>query len=180
MKDKITVALDLDGVIWDLVRPWIEVYNILYDDNVTYDDIIEYDISKSLTKAPRDDVCKILGINGFWNLVEPFNNSIEYLSKLNEEYNLVIATKSDHRTLSIKLKRFFNLFPFMEYDQIICIHDKSLLNVDWLIDDCLDNLKSGIFNKIVLDAPYNRCDNELLRAKDLKEVYNIISNFYME
>ena len=68
----------------------------------------------------------------------------------------------------------------MDYNQIICIHDKSLLNVDWLVDDCLDNLKCGNFNKIVLDAPYNRNDKELLRAHDLKEVYEIIDNFYVE
>ena len=62
---------------------------------------------------------------------------------------------------------------FKKDNQIICIGDKSLLNVDFLVDDCLDNLKGGKFIPIVLDAPYNR-DSDYLRAKDLKEVYELI------
>ena len=31
---KIKVAIDLDGVIWDLVTHWVDTYNDIYKDNI--------------------------------------------------------------------------------------------------------------------------------------------------
>ena len=170
----IKVAIDLDGVIWDLVRPWVIYYNLLYKDNVSYEDIIEYDLSKSMTKASYDEIKNILSNKTFWNNVFPFDNAKEYLYKINKEFDLYIATATSHEIATVKIKRFLKLFSFISSNQIICIHNKSLLSVDWLVDDCIDNLIDGNFKKIVLDAPYNRNCNDFIRAKDLKEVYNII------
>lgn len=169
------VALDLDGVIWDLVRPWVKYYNRLYKDNVLYENIKEYDLSKSLTKASYDEIKDLLNNKFFWNLVFPFEYSKEYLYKLNNKYDLYIATATNYKLVEIKTERFLMFFPFIDRHQIICIHNKSLLDVDWLVDDCIDNLKEGNFNKIILDAPYNRNCKEFIRAKNLKEVYNIIN-----
>lgn len=170
------IAIDLDGVIWDLVRPWITYYNLLYEDNISYNEIIEYDLSKSLTKASYDDIKNILQKKTFWDNVFPFENAVEYLYRINKEFDLYIATATSYEIATVKIKRFLKLFPFISSNQIICIHNKSLLNVDWLVDDCENNLLEGKFNKIILDAPYNKKMKCKYRAKDLKEVYNIIKN----
>lgn len=172
----VKVALDLDGVIWDLVKPWVDKYNIIYNDNVDIYSIKEYNLSKSLTKASYNDIKNILFEKSFWDNVYPFKNSFEYLNKLNSEFDLYIATKTDYRIFKTKVDRLLSLFPFLNKDQIICIANKSLLNVDWLVDDCDDNLIGGNFKKIILDAPYNK-DSQFLRAYDLKDAYNIIK-FY--
>lgn len=173
MNNKKIIALDLDGVIWDLVGPWVHIYNILYDDDVKVEDIKEYKLSETLSKATSEELHNILLQESFWNYVFPFEYSFEYLNKLNNEYNLYIATKTDYRIFGIKVNRFLKLFPFMKSEQIICIDNKSLLNIDWLVDDCVDNL-NGNYNKILLDASYNRSTNEFIRANNLKEVYEII------
>lgn len=170
---KSKIALDLDGVIWDLVDPWVNNYNLLYDDNIKTTDIKEYKLSSTLTKATSEELHNILLQENFWNNVFPFPNAFEYLDKLNNEYDLYIATKTDYRIYEIKVNRVLKLFPFIKPEQIICINNKSLLDVDWLVDDCADNL-NGNYNKILLDASYNRSNYEFIRAKDLKEVYNII------
>ena len=171
--NSIKLALDLDGVIWDLVRPWIHVYNILYKDDIKVEDIKEYKLSNTLSKATPEELHNILLQESFWNSVIPFKYSEEYLIKMNNEFNLYIATKTDYRIYGIKVNRFLKLFPFIKPEQIICINDKSLLDVDWLVDDCVDNL-NGNYNKILLDASYNRDTDEFIRAKNLKEVYEII------
>jgi 5'(3')-deoxyribonucleotidase len=168
------VAIDLDGVIWDLVTPWINKYNIYYNDNIKYDDVLEYRLSNTLVKATQKELCDILLEPGFWDSVKPFKNSYEYLNKMNEEFKIYIATKTHYKIFSTKVERLLSLFPFLNEEQIICIYDKELLEVDWLVDDCADNLYYGSYNKIILDAPYNRDYTEFIRAKDLKEVYNII------
>ena len=175
----IKVALDLDGVIWDLVNPWIAIYNQRYNDVVKYSDILEYDLTKSCTKASKNDLMNILREKRFWNNVFPFSYSYSYLEQLNNTFELYIATATNHETAEEKLNRFLTLFPFIKHEQIICIYNKKLLNVDWLVDDCEANLVSGNFNKIILDAPYNRkCTENFIRAKDLKDVYNILIDYY--
>lgn len=178
-KDTIKVAIDLDGVIWDLVNPWLRQYNLLYQDSVQYEDVLEYDMSKSCVKATRQNLLDILKNDTFWNDVKPFKYSFTYLRKLNENFNLCIATATSHEISKAKINRFLELFPFIHYSQIICIYNKSILDVDWLIDDCEANLQSGKFNKILIDAPYNKnCELELIRAFNLKDVYKILTNYY--
>lgn len=174
LEKKLNVAIDLDGVIWDLVDPWVKVYNELYNDTVNVNEILEYDLSKSLLKASRPQLLQILCNKDFWDTVYPFEYSQEYLEKINNRCNLYIATKTDYRILEVKVERLLKLFPFITSEQVICIQDKYLLDVDWLIDDCIDNLILGNFNKILLDASYNRYNNYFIRAKNLKDVYNII------
>lgn len=172
------VAVDLDGVIWDLLDIWIDYYNLMFGDQVTPEDIKEYDVSVSMTKTSRENIVEILTIPMLWKNVKPFENSYEYLSKLNQKYELVIATKSDYRQYKIKVERLIELFPFISPEQIICIDDKSYLDVDWLIDDYVENLKRGNFNKILIDAPYNKNEKDFIVAKDLKEAYEILENYY--
>lgn len=169
------VALDLDGVIWDLVVPWINQYNILFNDDKQLEDITEYKLSNTLVKATSQELDEILLNNDFWKNVLPFKYAVEYLEKLNNEFDLYIVTKTDYRLFEIKVNRILHLFPFIQPYQIVCLYNKQLFNADWFVDDCIDNLVGGNFNKIILDAPYNR-DTEYnwYRAYNLKDVYNII------
>lgn len=177
-KCDVKVAIDLDGVIWDLVRPWLNQYNLLYNDTVEYEHVVEYDISKSCVNATYQNLLDILTDDTFWIDVHPFEYASTYLQKLNEEFDLYIATATHHEMADAKINRFLELFPFIRFTQIICIYKKSLLNVDWLIDDCEANLQNGTFNKILLDAPYNRHTQKFIRAYNLKDVYDILTNYY--
>lgn len=172
------IAVDLDGVIWDLLEIWVDYYNLIFDDNITPLDIEDYDVSIAMTKASREEIVNILTFPTFWKNIQPFENSYEYLSKLDQKYELVIATKSDYRQYKTKVERVIELFPFISPKQIICIDDKSFLDVDWLIDDYSENLKCGKFNKILIDAPYNKKIKDFIVAKDLKEAYEILENYY--
>ena len=177
---KIKVAIDLDGVIWDLVTPWVDTYNDIYKDDVKKDELITYNISLYCNKATELELKNILGKKNFWRKVTPFKESIQYLGLLNNEYDLYVATATSHITAFDKIDRFLYLFPYIKKEQIICIHNKQLLNVDWMVDDCAENLYGGNFNKILIDASYNRQCNDFVRAENLKDVYNLLKNYYRE
>ena len=187
MSEKKTIALDLDGVIWDMVRPWVAEYNRIYDDNLNYEDITDYDLTLFMKKCTREDYCHILTDPNFWQKVEPFKGNAEWLEKLNNKYNVVIATKTDYRIFEMKVKRIFELFPFIKYNQIICISQKEMLNVDCLVDDCIDNLNGvGIPRRrsrdkcrVIYDAPYNK-DCQYPRVRNLEELYNLLKKLFME
>lgn len=171
MKRKL--AVDIDNTIWDLLSPWLNSYNEVFNDNLKYDDIIRYDFFNITSKASKEEVIKLLEINDIWNIIEPYENTYEYLEKLNNEYELYIVTSTSYKTPKFKFDKLFSLFPFLNEDQLILISNKKLLNVDIMIDDCIDNLLGGKYIKILIDAPYNRDykKTDIIRVKDLKDAY---------
>lgn len=177
MKRKL--AVDIDNTIWDLVSPWIDLYNKSYDDNIRYEDIIRYDFFNITSKASKEEILNFLSTDELWNSVEPYKESYEYLEKLNNEYELYIVTNTSYKTPKSKFDRLFSLFPFLNEDQLIIISNKQLLNIDIMVDDCVDHLHGGNFIKLLIDSPYNRngcIDKEIIRVKDLKDVYMYLEN----
>lgn len=56
-----------------------------------------------------------------------------------------------------------------------------MLKLDYLFDDCLDNLYGGEYKKVVFDYPWNRLDLKtemklgIERVKGWEEFYDLIS-----
>ena len=174
MKRKL--AVDIDNTIWDLVTPWLDFYNWYYDDDVKYSDIKEYDFFNILKKASKKQMLDLLNIKGFWNLVEPYEYSVEYLRKLNDEYDLYIVTSTSYKTAEEKFNRFFKLFPFLNESQLILTSDKGLIDVDIIVDDCPRWLENKNSIKFLINEPYNQLvlDDTIIRVDNLKDVYNYL------
>lgn len=174
MKRKL--AVDIDNTIWDLITPWINYYNRRYNDNVKYEDITEYSFFDVIKNITRKEMLELLAENEFWSEVKPYSNSFEYLKKLNDEFELYIATSTSYKTPREKFDKLFTFFNFLSEDQLIVISKKQLLNVDILIDDCVDYLIGGNYTKILIDSPYNKdiADTSIIRVKDLKEAYEYL------
>lgn len=167
------LAVDIDNTIWDLVSPWIGFYNIYYNDNVNYSDIVEYNFFNITKKATKEELLNILSSDSFWAFVYPYKESKEYLEKLNDEFELYIVTSTSYKTSMKKFERFFELFDFLNEDQLIITSNKCLLNVDIIVDDFINNLSGDNHIKFLIDQPYNKDinDDTIIRVKNLKEVY---------
>lgn len=173
MKRKL--AVDIDNTLWDLITPWITYYNILYKDNIKYEDITEYEFFDLLKTATKDDMLNLLNSEEFWNSVLPYEDSFEYLKKLNDEYELYIVTSTSYKTPREKFDRLFNIFDFLTEDQLIITSKKYLLNVDIMVDDCADCLR-GDYIKFLINEPYNQdvIDDTIIRVDNLRDVYNYL------
>lgn len=174
MKRKL--AVDIDNTIWDLVTPWLNYYNRRHNDDVKYEDVTEYSFFDIIKNITREEMLGLLNENEFWSEVKPYPSSYKYLKKLNDEFELYIATSTSYRTPREKFDKLFTFFDFLTEDQLITISKKQLLNVDIMIDDCVDCLINGNYTRILIDTPYNRdvADNTLIRVKDLKDAYEFL------
>ena len=174
MKRKL--AVDIDNTIWDLVTPWLTYYNRIYEDNIKYDDIKKYEFFDIIKNATRNEMLNLLNQEEFWDSVVPYSESFEYLKKLNEEYELYIVTSTSYKTPRKKFDKLFSYFNFLTEDQLIITSKKYLLNVDILIDDCVECLAHGNYIKLLIDSPYNKdiSDNTIIRIKNLKDAYNYL------
>ena len=92
-----------------------------------------------------------------------------------------LATATDPCNFVYKMDWLERYFPFINPDNVIRIMDKSLLNTDVLIDDCLSNLTKSICERIVIDHFWNRDSSkdyayDIHRAYDFGDVINIIND----
>lgn len=174
MKRKL--AVDIDNTIWDLITPWLNYYNKRHNDDVKYEDVTEYSFFNIIKNITREEMLGLLTENEFWSEVIPYPDSYKYLKKLNDEFELYIATSTSYKTPREKFDKLFTFFDFLEEDQLIVTSKKQLLNVDIMIDDCVDCLIGGHYIKLLIDTPYNKniVDSSLIRVKDLKEAYEFL------
>ena len=195
--NKIRIFCDIDDTLWDLLPHWIEHNNILYDEQSTFvpltsnpkikyrtpvqklsTDLNIYDdwnLRKYFLKEEyADTFFSLLTDNELWSTLRVPTSRIDTLKKMNEhediELYIVTSMKVSH---SAKLKRFKELFPFIEDRQIITCHDKWVLDGDIWIDDKPETLiKCSEKGKVIkINKPYNQnvfCD---LSVNDFSELF---------
>ena len=210
--NKIRIFCDIDDTLWDLLPHWIEHNNILYDAQSTFvpltsnpkikyrtpvqklsTDLNIYDdwnLRKYFLKEEyADTFFSLLTDDELWSTLRAPTSRIDTLKKINEHKNIelyvVTSMKVNH---SAKLKRFKELFPFIEDRQIITCHDKWVLDGDIWIDDKPETLqKCSKKGKVIkINKPYNQnvfCD---LAINDFSELFfndkfaNLLERIYEE
>ena len=175
-----TILVDLDDTITDLLTPWLDTLNDKYRLSVCREDVKEWDMKKTFPLLTYDEIFEPLKDRALWRNVRPLPGAREYLEKLIlRGHKIYIVTTSHYTTIEAKLEEcLFRYFPFIGYEQVVITNDKSIIRGDILIDDNPDNLTSGMHWGILLDAPYNRGFDTykygVLRVKCWKEIYEAI------
>lgn len=181
-----SIAVDVDGIVNNLIPRAIEVYNERYNDHLVLDNFNKYKIEDCLPKDKARNFLEIFTEEEFWGSLTPLKDSIWGVKQLVDSgYEVYFATATHYSNFAWKvewLKHFFGMIPDKN---IICIHNKGLLKVDVLIDDCIDNLLSSRwFERITLDYPWNRDiwdeTYNIHRAFNWIEIVDIVDKIYEE
>ena len=176
------IMVDIDGCINNLVDRALEMYNAEANKQIQVSDIVTYNFYDCLPKEDADGICELFKRKELWDSLSPAHNSQAGLKTLIDRgHKIYLATATDPNNFAYKTEWLCAYFPFIDINNVIRIMDKSLLNVDVMIDDCLDNLTKGIYERIVIDHPWNRDSSkdysyDIHRAYDFKDVVNIIDD----
>lgn len=177
MNNKITVGVDVDDVLLDTLPLWLEHLNGMTGQNLKCTDITDWHIKDFVRDPFKPFVFNPLNYSVFWKSVLPIESSIEPLQEMlsDDKLKIYIVSATWATTPNEKWKRFVSLFPFVDIENIILIHDKQLLGLDYIIDDNPRNLKE---NDILINKPHNKClDDEkmgIYRVNTLSDAYEII------
>lgn len=152
------IAIDIDNVLNNHVEKTIEFYNKKYNKSLSMQDINHYSIYECLPYEDADNFIKLFTDIDVLNSLTPTNRSQACLKSLiNQGHELYIATATPPQVYDIKvnfIKKYFDFFPVKN---MICIQKKSLLNVDILIDDSLEQLTSSVnYYRVCYDQPWNQ------------------------
>lgn len=177
----LTILVDMDDTIENLLDAWLAVLNRKYNTVYEKEDIRDWDIVSYFASVDKKDVFAPLLTDGFWKTVTPKPDAQEILRKLHDEgHELYIVTASAYQSLHSKMENcLFKHFPFVDWSHVIITQNKQLIKGDILIDDNPQHLTEGGHISIIMDMPHNReFDNErygIERVSSWYEIYNIIS-----
>jgi 5'(3')-deoxyribonucleotidase len=173
------IGIDFDGVINNLLDTWVEWLNRYYHEpKITVEDIKQWHFRKYFPELTEEDFLAPLFVPEFWDEVTIKPDAPEVIERLLAEgHKVYIVTSSHYMSLPHKLpKCLFAKFPFLTEKNVITVYDKSLINVDLLLDDAEHNLKDFTGIRVLFDASYNKfCTVMDYRISSWKEFYILVS-----
>jgi len=154
------ILCDMDGVVAQLEKPWLEMYNRDYNDCLTVEDINDFNWSKCVKPECGNKIFDYLKVEGLFLNCEPYLESVDALMQLYlDKHDIYFVTKSptDSRFAYFeKLEWIDKHVPFVGRDRVICTGQKHMVRGDVLIDDYPKNLINFPGKRILMDRPWNR------------------------
>lgn len=177
---KLTILIDHDDVLVDLVGAWVNELNRLYGTNVAFEDITDWHMAQFFPGISDQQLYAPLSRSDFWKKVNPIPGAQVNVRRLLEDgHNIKVVTASHYRTIVPKIGRFLFLFPFLSWKDVIIASDKSLITGDVLIDDGVHNLQQTNCLKFLFDRPHNHtydtAPNGMVRAGSWDDIYRSIA-----
>lgn len=179
---KLTILVDMDDTIEQLLQAWVRGANETYNRNVAYDDITSWDVSAAYPGLTWEQIYAIPMQPGFWKTVEPVPGASEALQRLMDAgHSVFIVTATPHESVPEKMNDLlFRYFPFLTWNQVIITANKQMIRGDVLIDDGIHNLEGGDYVKILMTAPHNKSydaeANGMIRVSNWGEIEKILSH----
>lgn len=153
-----TILVDMDDTIEQLLDAWVCGVNARYGYSTAYDDVHSWDVSQAFPGLTREQVYDIPMQPGFWKTVKPMPGAAEALTRFMEAgHEVFIVTATPFESVPEKMTDvLFRYFPFLTWDQVIVTTRKQMIRGDVMIDDGPHNLEGSACAKILMTAPHNR------------------------
>lgn len=152
----ITVGIDLDNTFWNLGETALDILNKKYGYNINFDTLYSYDVSMGHPDFRQENMDEIYLEAA--KLCKPYEDAVRVVNKISNIIGVQVffVTSSTTRELDVKIPYLHQLIDRFGYYDVIVMHHKELLNVDYMIDDlyrniCNPRLKHGF----LFYQPYN-------------------------
>lgn len=197
--EKITILVDSDGVLADLVTKWCAAYNAEYNDNLAIEDFNKdfdgvHEVVKPECGEKVYDIMKVPGMFSDLDFVDGALEGIKWLCN-NKELDVYIVTSFSGcgEIAKGKMDWFEKKLSFLDPEQIILCKRKEIVDGDVLIDDSVENLENWAKHQtelgkdsshaIALAAPHNveADENPLIdfRAETWDDIINYLENIVL-
>jgi 5'(3')-deoxyribonucleotidase len=152
------IWLDMDGVLVDLMTPWLAKYNYLWADNLRERDIKAWNIREFVKPDCGDEIHHMLGGDIFLN-AEPYPGAIEFVRQLADTHTVRFAS--------------------MAWDKGVgATHYKCSLRGDIMVDDNPAFLEGFMGDKVLFTRPWNKAfhhwEADMIRVGTYSELLLLI------
>jgi 5'(3')-deoxyribonucleotidase len=186
---KLIIGVDIDNVCVNTAEAVLEWLAEMGAPKKTINDIKTYWIERNFPPEYDKLIKESFESKSMWKKVKLIDGTKEYLKRLYiDGHELYFCTSSLPQNLRKKIKHLTRSLGFLSPEYVdshtINIHKKQLLNIDVLIDDCIENLTGDrSYISICYKYPWN--ENVVLSevekyrtyfANNWNEIYDIIYN----
>ena len=146
------VLVDMDGVLVDVYNRFSQLYKEASGKSMPLKDIIGL---KEAEAFPEQ--LKWVNSPGFFRSMPVMQDSQLVLKKLNERYDIIVASMATEfpQSLSDKMLWLVDHFPFISWKQVVFCGRKNIIEADIMIDDHLKNLDNFKGETIIFTQPHN-------------------------
>lgn len=170
------IAIDMDEVLADTLGAIIDGVNERANLGITVESLNGQKLKHVI---PEHDglVTEILREPGFFRHLKVMPNAQEVVEKLNEHYDVYIATAAMDVPTSFhdKYEWLLEHFPFLDPQHFFCGR-KNIINADYLIDDNPRQLAIFEGESIMYTAVHNMNHHEYKRVNGWKDVEALFLN----
>ena len=157
MRGRLRVCVDMDDTMADTMGEHIARYNAQYGLNVRKADLTGKKLWEHVPKAHQPDLVRYMRSDDFFEDLDVLPGAPEVLERLQEHYDIFIATAAMEvpTSFTAKFRWLQRHFPFIHYRKYVYCGDKSILYADYLIDDMPFYLDSFRGQGILFSSPHN-------------------------
>lgn len=189
-KDEIVFAIDVDSVLRDNLGEMVKLYNEEFNEDMTVEDIKNYktDISFPRIEEETGQTSSQWFFqehsNELFVEAKPFEHASDDIMELRKIGKVIIVTYQKTKLNKQQTLDWLDKNN-IQYDGIVFVKDKSIVDCDYFIDDNDWNFNGcKASHGILINAPYNRNLNleELRRKTYCKEItrFNSLHDFVVE
>jgi 5'-nucleotidase len=183
------IACDVDGVVADLMTPWLRWYNWEIDGNKSADvllmeQITQWDMHKIVHPSVGEKIYDFLQLPDAYDRVEPIDGALEGVNRLREMgHRVVFVTSTNVYQNGAKLK-WLERHGFLELKNgflspdYVEMKDKSLIRADVMIDDYPKNLEGFFGSQLLFTQPWNQDESRFNRRDDWKGVVGFFEYWF--
>ena len=176
------IGIDLDNVCVTTTQAVCDYINERLPVHITLEDITTYSIEAALPEQFKWIASSAFRDKLMWQKVQIIDDAVKYIEKLyNDGHEIYFVTSSLPENMRKKINHLSRNMHFLPKEYIekhtINIQTKQLLDIDILIDDCIDQLKKPRwYISICLDYPWNRnyFEKSLYHCKNWEQIYERI------
>ena len=189
------IAVDIDGVLLDIVISFCEIFNERYKTQYSKEDVTNWEFFNDWNITEEEAFGIFFQI--YKNTMDvPFidKSAPKYMKNLNTEHDVYIlsARTSEYKSQIKEKLDFHNIKKGEHYNELILVHHKPYdqkknYKFDIYIDDnphLAETIKKSKERYLLLyDQPWNQnfiCKNNIIRVHNWKEVYETIVSLSKE
>ena len=175
------IAIDFDSTLFPTMEKVLEVYNRRHNANIELSQITMYNLHDNFEASIADELMELFVEKEVYFSLQPYKGAVRAVKALVEQgHEIYIATSTDVRNMEWKDELIKKHLPFIPRNNLIRIHNKALLNVDVLVEDKLDNLKSTFADRVCFNQPWNEDERtdyaySIYRVHHWGEIINVIN-----
>jgi 5'(3')-deoxyribonucleotidase len=170
------IGVDVDQTILDLTPSWISLYNRDFSDDLKVEDITRWKISDFVVNEAKDAIYDYIKFPEVFEMSKPIDgaiHAISYLKSLGHRIVYVTINNPDN----VK-NRWLKKYGFMEHSSdLVIAEDKSLINLNFLVDDKPENVQETCGVGILFSRLHNQNFEWYPRASTWVEVIGIIEGW---